>query len=76
MTPRKAARARHLHPRPTLRMPRLSDDCVVQIHDLLHHLLDCFEARYGHQIDRFYRGLCQDCTTSSPDAPWRPDEPF
>jgi hypothetical protein len=60
MTRRKAARARHPHILPKVRMPRLSDDCVIQIHDFMHHLLDCFEARYGHQIDRFYRGLRQD----------------
>ena len=48
-------------------MPRLSDDCVVQVHDFMHHLLDCFEARYGHQIERFYRGLCQDRMPDSPE---------
>ena len=67
MTRRKAARARHSHVPSHIRLPRLSDDCVVQIHDLMHHLLDCFEFRYGHQIDRFYRGLCQDRMTDSAD---------
>ena len=67
MTRRKAARARHPHLPSRIRLPRFSDDCVVQIHDLMHHLLDCFEFRYGHQIDRFYRGLCQDRMTDSAD---------
>ena len=38
-------------------LPRLSEEAVIQIHDLLHHLLDLFEARYGDQIDRFYQDL-------------------
>jgi hypothetical protein len=77
MTRRKTARARHPHIQPQVRMPRLSDDCVVQVHDFIHRLLDCFEARYGHQIDRFYRGLCRDCTTDSRGEPWRSsNEPF
>jgi hypothetical protein len=67
MTRRKPAPARHPHIRPRVRMPRLSDDCVVQVHDFMHHLLDCFEARYGHQIERFYRGLCQDRMPDSPE---------
>ena len=39
-------------------MPKLTDDAVVQIHDLIHHVLDLFEARYGDQLRRFYEDLC------------------
>ena len=35
-------------------LPRLSDDAVVHIHDFIAHFLDLFEARYGHQIHRYY----------------------
>jgi hypothetical protein len=38
-------------------MPRLDDDAVIQIHDFIHQVLDLFEARYGHQIRRFYEDL-------------------
>jgi hypothetical protein len=44
-------------PLPTISMPRLDDDAVIQIHDFIHQLLDLFEARYGPQIQRFYEDL-------------------
>jgi hypothetical protein len=43
-----------------IRMPRLSDDAVIQIHDFIHRVLDLFEARYGDQIHRFYQDLSSD----------------
>lgn len=42
---------------PTISMPRLDDDAVIQIHDFIHQVLDLFEARYGDQIRRFYEDL-------------------
>lgn len=38
-------------------LPTLSDEAALQIHDLLNHVMDLFEARYGDQIDRFYENL-------------------
>ena len=42
---------------PSISMPRLYDDAVIQIHDFIHQVLDLFEARYGDQIRRFYADL-------------------
>jgi len=38
-------------------LPTLSDEAALQIHDLLNHVMDLFEARYGDQVDRFYENL-------------------
>ncbi len=35
-------------------LPPLTDEAAVQILDFLHEVLDRFEARYGHQIHRYY----------------------
>ena len=59
-----------------IRMPRLSDDAVIQIHDFIHHVLDLFEARYGDQIHRFYQDLCADSTLESDANPNLDDPPF
>ncbi len=40
-----------------LTMPRLSDEAVIEIQDLLHQALDLFEEHYGDQIDHFYQSL-------------------
>ncbi len=55
MTPHTTPRSRR--PPNTISMPRLDDDAVIQIHDFIHQVLDLFEARYGHQIRRFYEDL-------------------
>ena len=39
---------------PELRLPPLSDEAVVEIHDFLHDVLTVFESRYGDQIHRYY----------------------
>jgi len=57
-------------------MPRLSDDAVVQIHDFIHHVLDLFEARYGHQIHRFYEDLGGDSPIDSDSVLNLDDPPF
>jgi hypothetical protein len=36
------------------RLPPLSDEAVVEIHDFLHEVLTVFESRYGDQIHRYY----------------------
>jgi len=44
-------------PPPTITMPRLDDDTVVQILEFLHRIMDLFEDRYGDQIRRFHEDL-------------------
>lgn len=41
-------------------LPRLADEVAVQIFDIIYQFLNLFEARYGHQIDRFYADLGED----------------
>jgi len=41
-------------------LPRLTDEVAVQIYDFIYQFLNLFEARYGHQIDRFYADLGED----------------
>ena len=45
-----------------LKLPLLGDDSAVEIHHFLEVAIQLFEARYGHQIDRYYEGLCKDRT--------------
>ena len=40
-------------------LPRLSDDAAAEIYLFLEHLFQLFEARYGHQITRFYEDLAR-----------------
>lgn len=37
-----------------IRLPPISDEAVVEIHDFLHDFLEIFESHYGAQIHRFY----------------------
>jgi len=41
------------------RLPPLSDEAVVEIHDFLHDVLTNFESRYGDQIRRYYNDRSQ-----------------
>lgn len=45
-----------------LKLPLLADDSAAEIHHFLEIAIQLFEARYGHQIDRYYEGLCKDHT--------------
>ena len=54
-------------------LPTLSDEAALQIHDLLHHVMDLFDARYGDQIDRFYEELCYEDLEQARDC--EPDDP-
>ncbi len=45
-----------------LKLPMLGDDTAVEIQHFLEVAMQLFEARYGHQIDRYYEGLCKDHT--------------
>ena len=37
-----------------IRLPPISDEAVVEIHDFLYDFIDLFEAHYAAQIHRFY----------------------
>jgi len=37
-----------------IRLPPISDEAVVEIHDFLYDFLHLFESHYGGQIHRFY----------------------
>ena len=39
-----------------IRLPSISDEAVVKIHDFLYDFVDLFEAHYAAQIHRFYEG--------------------
>ncbi|MBK9441601.1 MAG: hypothetical protein IPN53_09905 [Comamonadaceae bacterium] len=59
--------------RARITLPRLSDEAVIEIHALIHQLLDRFEACYAQQIDRFYEALNEDTKNDSLDlGNWTP----
>lgn len=37
-----------------IRLPPISDEAIVEIHDFLYDFIDLFESHYGAQIHRFY----------------------
>lgn len=37
-----------------IRLPPISDEAVIEIHDFLYDFVDLFESHYGAQIHRFY----------------------
>jgi hypothetical protein len=49
-------------------LPRLSDETVIAVHDLIHQLIDSFEACYGQQIDSFYQALHEDSKDNALDV--------
>ena len=59
-----------------LPLPQLSDDSVVEIHHFLEYIFDLFEARYAHQITRFYDSMSSDNLLHSDDDPQPGDPPF
>ena len=59
-----------------LRLPRLSDDAVVEIHRFLEQIFDLFEARYGDQITRFYDSMSRDKIVGYDGDPQSGDPPF
>lgn len=59
-----------------LPLPRLSDEAVVEIHHFLQYLYDLFEARYGHQITRYYDSLSRDNLFESEGDSQPSDPPF
>ncbi len=59
-----------------LPLPRLSDEAVVEIHHFLQYLYDLFEARYGHQITRYYDSMSRDNLFDSEGDSQPGDPPF
>ena len=57
-------------------LPTLGDEAALQIHDLLIHVMELFEARYGEQIDRFYENLHYEDQFEQQREPGRDDQPF
>ena len=57
-------------------LPTLSDETALQIHDLLIHVLELFEARYGEQLDRFYENLYYEDQFKQDRAAEPDDSPF
>ena len=58
------------------RLPPLSDEAVVEIHDFLHDILTVFESRYGDQIHRYYEDRSQhNFIETNPNLP-ADDPPF
>ena len=63
-------------PRCEPRLPPLSDEAVVEIHDFLHDVLTVFESRYGDQIRRYYDDRSQhNLIETDPNLP-TDDPPF
>ena len=56
------------------RLPPLSDEAVVEIHDFLHDVLTVFESRYGDQIHRYYDDRSQH-NIIEPDRNLTADDP-
>ena len=59
-----------------LALPRLSDEAVVEIHHFLESIFDLFEARYGHQITRYYDSMSRDNLFGSEGDSQPGDPPF
>lgn len=57
-----------------LRLPILSDEVAVEIHNFLQIVIQIYEARYGEEIDRYYESICDDCiaATSTVTTPTDP----
>ena len=47
------------------RLPELSDEVAVEIHNFLQFVIQIFEARYGEEIDRHYERQCEDYIAAS-----------
>ncbi len=46
------------------RLPELSDEVAVEIHNFLQIVIRIYEARYGEEIDRYYETICEDATST------------
>jgi hypothetical protein len=56
-----------------IRLPPISDEAVVEIHDFLTDFLHLFESHYGAQIHRFYEDRSYD-NLRHPDPTRLPDD--
>jgi hypothetical protein len=59
-----------------IRLPAISDEAVVEIHDFLYEFMDRFEAHYSAQIHRFYEDRsCHNLVRHDPLRPPSDDDP-
>lgn len=59
-----------------IKLPELSDDAVVALHDVLQDILDHFENQYFAQIHRYHQDLQDECRELPTPPPSLPDPPF
>ena len=57
------------------RLPVLSDEVAVEIHNFLQIVIQIYEARYGEEIDRYYENICEDYTAATSTVTTLTDPP-
>ena len=57
------------------RLPTLSDEVAVEIHNFLQIAIQIFEARYSEEIDRHYEHQCEDYVAATSTMTTNPDPP-
>jgi hypothetical protein len=59
-----------------IRLPPISDEAVVEIHDFLYDFVDIFETHYAAQIHRFYQDQsCHNLVRPDPTMPSSDNDP-
>ena len=59
-----------------IRLPPISDEAVVEIHDFLYDFVDLIEAHYAVQIHRFYEDRCfHNLVQPDPEMSLHDDDP-
>jgi hypothetical protein len=57
------------------RLPELSDQVAVEIHNFLQIVIQIYEARYGEEIDRYYESICEDYIAATSTVNKQSDPP-
>lgn len=57
-----------------IRLPPISDEAVVEIHDFLYDFIDLFESHYAAQIHRFYEDRSFNNLVHPDPKPHPPDD--
>ncbi len=57
------------------RLPMLSDEVAVEIHNFLQIAIQIYEARYGEEIDRYYETICEDYIAATSTMTTKTDPP-
>ena len=57
------------------RLPELSDEVAVEIHNFLQIIIQIYEARYGEEIDRYYESICEDYIAATSTVNKQSDPP-